>query len=209
MNIWLLPSLTILLVLVYEVWLVAAGRSRPEGMARSIHAGLRKDWFLALSEQKGTELLAVQTLRNSLMSSTVIASTSVLGLMGALNLSATSLNQGMVAGWPAFTPRLAMELVVISLLFLSMLSSVFAVRLYTHASFAGGLPIGSEARAKWAEAGQYYVTKAGMHFGWALRQLILVVPVVASIFHPLAGLVAALVVIATLLFLDKSSQGSL
>lgn len=52
----------------YEVALAVAQRQRPARMARTAHANLRGDWFEAVSAQKGSEVLAVQTLRNALMS---------------------------------------------------------------------------------------------------------------------------------------------
>ena len=55
-----------------------------------IHAALRAEWFAAVSAERGTEVLAVQTLRNSLMSATMIASTAAIGLMGAATLVAPS-----------------------------------------------------------------------------------------------------------------------
>lgn len=65
---WLAASLTVAILLAYELSLAVARRRRPERMARTAHANLRGDWFAAVSAQKGSEVLAVQTLRNALMS---------------------------------------------------------------------------------------------------------------------------------------------
>ena len=78
---WLATLATFAVLLVYEVVLTVAQRRRPERMARSAHAALREDWFIAVSQHKGSEILAVQTLRNSLMSATMTASTAMLGLL--------------------------------------------------------------------------------------------------------------------------------
>ena len=58
--------------------------------ARHVHASLREDWFEAVSALADSESLAVQTLRNSMMTATMIASTSALGLMGAISLASSS-----------------------------------------------------------------------------------------------------------------------
>ena len=203
---WGIAAATVLIVLAYEVTLVLAQRRQPERLARTAHAALREDWFAAISAQPGSEILAVQTLRNSLMSATMTASTAVLGLMGTLTLAAPSLHASFgdsASGWPNFTPRLAMELVVLALLFASLVSSVMAVRYYNHASFIGGMPVESAARRRWASAGTAYVRKAGVLYSWGLRQLILIVPMVAFILHPVAGLVGALGVVAALLNVDR------
>ncbi len=203
---WGIAAATLLIVLGYEVALAFAQRRQPERLARTAHAALREDWFAAISAQPGSEILAVQTLRNSLMSATMTASTAVLGLMGTLTLAAPSLHASFgdgVSDWPNFTPRLAMELTVLALLFASLVSSVMSVRYYNHAGFIGGMPVESEARRRWASAGTAYVRKAGVLYSWGLRQLILIVPMVAFILHPVAGLVGALGVVAALLNFDR------
>ncbi|WP_292452240.1 DUF599 family protein [Methylibium sp.] len=119
-------------------------------MARSAHAALREDWFSAVSQHKGSKILAVQTLRNSLLSATMTASTAVLGLMGTVTLAAPSLHVscGEAAAVPSFTPRLVLELLLLTLLFVSLVCSAMAVRYYNHAGFISGMPVASEARGQ-------------------------------------------------------------
>ena len=203
---WLAACVTVAVLLVYEVSLAVAQRQRPERMARSAHANLREDWFEAVSAQKGSEVLAVQTLRNALMSASMSASTAALGLMGTVTLAVPSLHGELgdaASGLPHVTPRLAMELVLLALLFASLVSSVMAVRYYNHAGFVGGMPVESEARKRWAPAGSAYVRKAGLLYSWGLRQFVLVAPVVAFILHPVAGPIAAVVVSGVLLSFDR------
>ena len=203
---WLAALITLAVLLSYEVSLAVAQRRRPARMARTAHANLRKDWFEAVSAQKGSEILAVQTLRNAVMSASVTASTAALGLMGTVTLAAPSLHAELsdsAAVFASFTPRLAMELVLLALLFASMVCSVMAVRYYNHAGFVGGIPVESEARKHWTPAGTAYVCKAGVLYSWALRQLVLLAPVVAFILHPFAGPFAAMVVCGVLFSLDR------
>lgn len=202
---WLAVLATLALVLFYEVVLVLLQRRRPAQVARSAHAGLREDWFLAVSATKGSEVLAVQTLRNSLMSATMLASTAALALMGTVTLAAPSLHlivdQANVHA--AVSPRLLLELVLLALLFASLVSTLMAVRFYNHAGFVGGMPVDSEARIRWTPLGVRYVRKAGLLYGFGLRQLVLVAPVVAAMLHPFAGPVAALVVAWVLYAFDR------
>lgn len=210
---WLAAIATLGIIAAYEGWLAIAQRLAPGRLARTAHASLREDWFAAISAQPGSEILAVQTLRNSLMSATMTASTAVLGLMGALSLTAPTLHAtlgeaaGATADWPHVTPRLAMELVLLCLLFASLVASVMAVRYYNHAGFIGGMPVGAPQRQRWAAAGSAYVRKAGLLYSWGLRQLMLLVPVVAFLLHPLAGMAGALLVVAALLHFDRFSAG--
>ena len=203
---WLAAAATLAPVVVYELWHAMAQRRRPGAVARSAHASLREEWFDALSAQPGTEILAVQTLRNSLMSATMTASTAVLGLMGTITLTAPSLHASLAsaqADVPVVTARLLVELVLLALLFSSLVTSVMAVRFYTHASFIGAMPVGSGARARWLPAGRTYVRRAGVLYSWSLRNLLLIVPLVAFLLHPYAGPVAALLVVVVLHGFDR------
>jgi len=203
---WLAAVATIVVLLIYEAAQVLARRRNPAAMARTAHAELREEWFIAISRQPGSEILAVQTLRNSLMSATMIASTAVLGLMGTVTLAAPALNAALDAstiGIPQLTARLMLELVLLALLFASLISSVMAVRYYNHAGFISAIPVGSAERQRWAATGVDYMRRAGMLYGWGLRHLILIAPVLASMLHPLAGPVAAVVVVAMLSGFDR------
>lgn len=205
---WWAALATVAVLVGYEASLAFAQHRRPNRMARTAHANLREDWFVAISNQKGSEVLAVQTLRNAVMSASITASTAALGLMGTVTLSAPSLHSEFAAGvLPNFTPRLAMELALLALLFASLVSSVMAVRYYNHAGFVGGMPVDSEARQQWTSAGVLYVRKAGVLYSWGLRQLVLVAPVVAFILHPVAGPPAAVLVSAVLFGFDRFQLG--
>lgn len=205
---WAAVGSTLAALAMYELMLTPLWRRQPSWLARARHSSLREDWFRAMSETKGSELLAVQTLRNSLMSATMLASTAALGLMGTVTLAAPSLHASLSLaedGWTS-APRLVLELVLLALLFASLAASLMAVRFYNHAGFIGGMPIGSDARARWTPAGIRYVRRAGILYGLGLRQLILVVPVVAAILLPAAGPIAAVCVAGILFSFDHYSE---
>ncbi|MBO9649459.1 MAG: DUF599 domain-containing protein [Variovorax sp.] len=202
---WLAALATMAILVAYEGALAFGHRRRPGQLARTAHAALREEWFEAVSAQKGSEILAVQTLRNSLMSATMTASTAVLGLMGTVTLAAPLLRAtlGDVPAMPGFTAHLALELALMVLLFASLASSVMAVRYYNHAGFIAAMPVDTDARRSWSDAGKLYVRRAGILYSWGLRHLILVAPILASMVHPAAGPVAALGVVAVLLSFDS------
>ncbi len=198
--------LTIGVLGAYELTLVVAERVRPSHVARSSHAQLREAWLDAIALQPGSEILAVQTLRNSLMSATMTASTAALGLMGTATLAAPSLREALTADvqWVGpLAPRLMLELVLLALLFVSLVASAMAVRYYTHVSFIAGMPADSPAKQPWLAIGQRYIKHAGRLYGWGLRHLVLVAPVVAALLHPLAGPPAALLTIVALARFDR------
>lgn len=205
-SIWIAAFSTLLMLLVYEAVLALTQRRDPQRLARSAHATLREEWFAAVSAHPGSEILAVQTLRNSLMSATMTASTAVLGLLGTITLAAptvrASLEESGASGL-VFTPRLVMELTLMVLLFASLVCSVMAVRYYNHASFICAMPVGSASRQRWSAHGSAYVRRAGILYSWGLRHLLMVAPVVAFIVYPLAGPVAAIGVVVMLRGFDR------
>lgn len=206
---WAAVGVTVAVLALYEMLLLLFHRRRrPEQLAHAKHAGLREDWFLAVSEHEGSEVLAVQTLRNSLMSATMLASTAALALMGTVTLAAPSLHTSFedASGLAGISPRLILELVLLALLFASLVSTMMAVRLYNHAGFIVGMPRQSVLKKRWLHAGVRYVRRAGVLYGVGLRQLVLVVPVVGAILSPLAGPAAALLVVGMLLSFDRYSD---
>ena len=192
--------------MVYELVLMLVQRRGTARLARSAHASLREQWFAAICEQCGSEILAVQTLRNSLMSATITASTAVLGLIGTVTLAAPSLHASFGAGNAIsqhFTARLALELVLMSTLFASLVCSVMAVRYFNHAGFIASMPVGSNERRRSSATGSVYLGRAGVLYSWGLRHLILVAPILASIVYPWAGPVAAAAVVLVLASSDQ------
>lgn len=195
---WIAATLTVAILLAYEVTLLLVQRRSPQRLARSAHAGLREEWLAALSQQPGSEILAVQTLRNALMSATMTASTAALALIGAVTLTAPSV--GVLAH---FSVRLALELMLMTMLFASLVCSAMAVRYYNHAGFVVAMPVGSEERQRWAPTAAVYLRRAGLLYSWGLRHLLMVAPVLAAIVYPLAGPVAAVLVVMALAAFDR------
>jgi hypothetical protein len=205
-GVWLAVLTTVVALIGYELSLALAQRRDPLRLARSAHAMMREEWFTAVSHQPGSEILAVQTLRNSMMSATMIASTAALALMGTAALSVPSLPIGLHepnTGAFVIEPRTVLDLMLMTMLFASLLSSAMAVRYYNHAGYIGAMPVGSDARIRWLAVGIRYVRAAGTLYSWGLRHLILVVPIVAAIVYPLAGPIMALALIAVLRRFDR------
>ena len=205
-GVWLAVLTTVIALVAYELSLALAQRRDPLGLARSAHATMREEWFIAVSQQPGSEILAVQTLRNSMMSATMIASTAALALMGTAALSVPSLHIGLHGANTdplAIEPRTVLDLMLMIMLFASLLSSAIAVRYYNHAGYIGAMPVGSEARARWLAVGIQSVREAGILYRWGLRHLILVAPIIAAIAYPLAGPVMAIILIGFMRRFDR------
>jgi hypothetical protein len=203
---WLAALATVALVATYEVLQRWRHQHAPEQHAPQAHADLREAWFRAVSEQVGSEIIAVQTLRNSLMSATLTTSTAALGLMGTVTLAAASLNDMLtdsasLAAW--VQPRALMEVLLMVALFAAMACSAMAVRYLNHATYILSMPVMSATRQNWAGTGIHYLRRGGVLYGWGLRALLMVAPLVVSIVSPLAGPLASLGLLVVLWQLDQ------
>lgn len=192
---------SLLMVVAYELQELRAERRRPGATARSAHRLLRGDWVRALSRQPGTEIIAVQALRNSLMSATITASTAVLVLMGALTLLASGGELLARAGQLALPNLLEVGLVLT--LFATYICSAMAMRYYHHAGFILSLPVGAPERASREPLASDYVERAGLLYGWSLRCFMFSAPLAVGLIQPLAMPVAALALVGVLAAFDR------
>lgn len=106
----------------------------------------------------------------------------------------------------AFHWRLALELVLMTLLFPSLVCSAMAARYYNHAGFICAMPVNSQARQRWAPIGVVYLRRAGLLYSWGLRNILMVAPILAFIVYPWAGPAAAVVFMAALVAFDRFSM---
>ena len=130
----------------YQLWLRARVRRDP---GRSVHALSRQArgvWVETMMADPANGVLAVQTLRNSVMASTLMASTSVLLIIGALS-ALTDLSR-LSAAWHALNPGgelwqqgpLVKILDLLISLFLSFFFFAMAVRSYNHVGYLIAVP---------------------------------------------------------------------
>lgn len=197
---WWAWGLTAGLMTAYTLYVAVFASS----VAWRTHDQLRQDWLSSISTHSGSEILAVQTLRNSVMTATMTASTAALGLMGALGMTVTALRTLSDNGSLILTPALAGEITVLLLLVLTLVSTTLSIRYYHHTGFVFAMPVGSAMRSKWTDTGRRHLRSAGQLYSVGLRSLIWVTPFLAGFVLPLAGVVVALLVSVALLVADRS-----
>lgn len=185
---WLPLIFSVLLFLAYESYVLWIGRTRPERMARYAHARMRVAWVHALGKSKGSEIVAVQTLRNSLMSATIVASTAALALMGSVSLAGPTVASRLLHLQPddPLGPRVVTEGLLMAVLFVSYVCASWSMRFFNHASFAMSMPVDSPERAAWLPLAVSHVERAGLFYSWALRTFLMIAPIVAGILNPLS-----------------------
>lgn len=132
------------LLILYHGRLGWVYRRHPERTSRGRADRLRRAWVEAVRERNG-DILAIQTLRNWVMTASVFASTTIvigLGLVAAsfqgLNLANLSKALSLV---PAGEDMARLKLLMLATIFFSaFLRFVIALRFYNHAGFLVILP---------------------------------------------------------------------
>jgi len=199
---WIALVVSALVLVGYELALLLKARRDPQATARSAHMLMRAEWVAALSRQPGTEVLAVQALRNSLMSATIAASTAAIALMGSISVMASL---GAHAPWSfeAPTVRAVLDVMLLASLFASYVCSAMAMRYFNHAGFAMSMPVGSPERDKHLPMAVDHLKRAGVLYSWGLRFFLLVAPIVVGLINALLMLPAALALVLVLSHFDR------
>jgi hypothetical protein len=205
---WLAFGVSLILFVAYEGWVLWVGRRAPHRMARTAHARMRASWADALSQRPGFEIVAVQTLRNSLMSATIAASTAALALMGTITLAGGTVLETIShpqAG-AGLVLRPVLEALLMLALFASYVCSSMAMRYYNHAGFVMSMPAQSEERKPLEPMARDYVERAGLLYSWGLRFFLMVAPLVAGIVNPLLMPMMTAVLVFVLWFFDRPAK---
>jgi uncharacterized membrane protein len=78
---------SLLLLVIYHVFLRVKLRRDPLYTIQAVNALARAEWVESVMTAGNKDVLAVQTLRNSIMGATFLSSTAVLLIIGVLTLS--------------------------------------------------------------------------------------------------------------------------
>lgn len=186
--------LTLSIVVVYFVkqWWWSAPATRQ-------HEQLRAEWLHSVSNTSGTEVLGVQTIRNSLMSCTMTATAATLAFMGGVSLLYNSWMQSVPEEDQAQALQQMISMfAVLVLLGLSFITSMLSARQWHHAGFVAGMPVGGVQRKQWLPLGEQCLRKAGHYYALSVRLLMWCVPLVVTGLFAWAGVIAAALLLVVL-----------
>jgi len=204
---WSLLAVSALIIGSYEAYVAWRGRTHPDRMARYAHARMRVAWVASLHDQPGFEIVAVQALRNALMSATIAASTAALALMSTITLTGSTFASGMAHfRSEGLEIRPVLEGLLMFSLFASYVCSSNAMRYYNHATFVMAMPVGGAHRQTWLPVATDYVERAGILYSWGLRCFLLVAPIVAGIVNPVVMPEMSAGLVVVLWYFDRPAQ---
>jgi len=171
----------------------------------------RTAWVVGVMEEK-SDILAVQTLRNSTMAATFLASTAVLLAVGLLSLTGQSDKLGQI--WHAVNffgskaqSTLTLKLLVILVnLFIAFFNFSLAIRLFNHVGFLINTPSDDGGYGSSITFVAMQLNKAGSYFHLGMHAYYFLVPLVFWLFDPLLMLLATAVVVALVYRIEKTPK---
>jgi uncharacterized membrane protein len=176
--------------------------------ARSAHAAIRTNWVKSVMSRPGTEILVVQTLRNSVMAASFMATTAVLALSGTLTLSGVGSPENVL--WQSARAGngdsiiFAAKLVLLAgSFFVSFLFMAMSVRFFNHAGYLITSDVGADELTRKQALAIAYLNRAGHLYSLGLRAFFACIPFLAGLFSTYLMLPATLLLILILYWFDR------
>ncbi|HEX8963040.1 MAG TPA: DUF599 domain-containing protein [Rhodocyclaceae bacterium] len=199
------------LLIVYNLFLLRKERRNPAYTVRAVNAMARTAWVETVMAER-RDILAVQTLRNSTMAATFLASTSVLLIIGVLSLS----GQGdkLEAAWHSLNTFGARhtELWIVKLLFLlldlffAFFSFSMSIRVFNHVGYLINVPLSLGHKSISPAHVAIHLNRAGRFYSLGMRAYYYAVPLVFWLFGPHLMLLATLGLIVVLYRIDRAPK---
>ncbi|MFA6311831.1 MAG: DUF599 domain-containing protein [Sterolibacterium sp.] len=203
--------LSVSLLVVYH-WLLRRKEKRdPAYTVQAVNRIARTAWVENVMRE-GKDILAVQTLRNSTMAATFLASTAVLMIIGVLTLS----GQGdrLEATWHSLNvfgakhPELWMLKLICLLLdlFFAFFSFAMSIRVFNHVGYMINVPLSLNHHAITPEHVAIHLNRAGSFYSLGMRAYYFCVPLLFWLFGPHLMLIATLGLVFVLYRLDRTPK---
>lgn len=218
---YLLSSLTydlacllasVVLVISYHFFLRRKIKKDPTYTVQAINRIARTAWVETIMGDEQKAVLAVQTLRNSTMAATFLASTSVLLVIGVLTLS----EQGgrLEAAWHTFNmvgakhPELWITKLIFLLLdlFVAFFSFAMSIRIFNHVGYMINVPLVLNHKMITTAHVATHLNRAGGFYSIGMRAYYFLVPLVFWLFGPHFMLVSTIALLLVLYRIDRAPK---
>lgn len=203
-------ALSLALVVGYHIYLRYNVRRNSAYTIQAINNQARESWVANIMATRSEAVLAVQTLRNSTMAATFLASTAILLSIGVLNLmqkndTLSNILSPMHAGTAEFANNLwAVKLLPLLVVFFSAFFCFsLAVRMYNHVGYL----INASNDRDFCLAPGYVsrlLNRSGRYYSLGMRAYYLSVPLVFWLFGPLYLLAASVGMVIVLHHVDRA-----
>ncbi|MEO1766038.1 DUF599 domain-containing protein [Thiobacter aerophilum] len=196
----------------YYLFLHFKGRSDPTYTIHRVNALARRLWVENVMRNPNKDVMAVQTLRNFIMGSSLMASTAALLVMGTLTLSGQADN--IAQSWHALSLggsySSQLWILKVMLLLVDFIVAFFAfalsIRLANHVLFMVNIPAHDAHHSLAPRAVARRLNRAGHMFAVGMRAFFFAIPLVFWLFGPWYLLLASTTLVFTLHHLDRSDS---
>jgi uncharacterized membrane protein len=197
--------LCVILLVVYHIQLRRKEKKNPAYTVRAVNIIARTAWVESIMKGEGKEVLAVQTLRNSTMAATFLASTAVLLIIGVLTLSGEG--DKLESSWHVLNIFGAKhpELWIVKLILL-LLDLFVAISVFNHVGYMINVPLGMNHHALSPKHVSIHLNRAGKFYNIGMRAYYFTVPLVFWLFGPHFMLLATIALIVVLYYLDHAPK---
>jgi uncharacterized membrane protein len=201
-----------LLVVAYHIILRHKIRKDPTYTVQAVNKIARTAWVETIMHDDKNAVLAVQTLRNSTMAATFLASTAVLLVIGVLTLSEQG--EKLEATWHALNmvgainPMLWMVKLILLLLdlFVAFFGFSMAIRVFNHVGYMINVPLKLNHKMITTAHVATHLNRAGHFYSLGMRAYYFLVPLVFWLFGPHLMLAATIVLLMVLYRIDRAPQ---
>ena len=204
-------ALSLVAVGIYQVYLGWRDRRHPEAGAVYGMNAARAAWVEGVMRE-GRDILAVQTLRNSTMASSFMASTAILLIIGVLTLSAQG--DKMSGTWHALNVLgehsqdiwLFKLLVMLFDLLFAFFSFCLSIRLFHHIGYQINTPGDLRREVTHPTHVGAELNRAAIHYRQGMRAFYFIVPLLFWLFGPVWMVLATALMIVFLYRLDRAPR---
>lgn len=205
-------TLSAALVAGYYLFLHLKARANPTYTIHGVNALARRLWVENVMRNPSKDVMAVQTLRNFIMGSSLMASTAALLIMGTLTLSSQAGN--IAQSWHAlslggsYSTQLWIFKVMLLLVdfIVAFFAFVLSIRLANHVLFMINVHDHDAHHNLSPRAVARRLHRAGHMFAVGMRAFFFAIPLVFWLFGPWFLLLASVALVITLHQLDRSDS---
>ncbi|CAL1365628.1 unnamed protein product [Linum trigynum] len=210
-----LVPLGLVMMVSYHLWLLCQILNHPSQTIVGINAINRRFWVRAMMDDPSRNgVLAVQTLRNNIMASTLLASTAImLSSLIAMLMGSSTLDKSrlvLVLMGDASDEALSLKFFSILLCFLlAFLLTVQSIRYYSHASLLINVPLKDMKTGSSHLTVDYVarsVNRGGYFWSLGLRAFYFSLPLLLWLFGPVPMFLCCFVLVSMLYFLDVTLE---
>ncbi|XP_042479074.1 uncharacterized protein LOC122060019 [Macadamia integrifolia] len=201
-----LVPLGLCLLLAYHIWLLHRIIKHPTSTILGINGVNRQVWVRTMMEDVSKNgILAVQTLRNNIMASTVLASTAIMlsSVLSIIMANSKARPSEIVLGAESELGFWIKFLSILVCFLMAFLFNIQCIRYYSHASMLINVPVkkmsSSHLRAEYVKR---TVNRGSCFWSLGLRAFYFSLPLFFWLFGPIPMFLCCVVLVFMLYFLD-------